>query len=204
MKKSKYFFLSVLFLFSISAFPFSLKDFEKILQKYSQNSGVKMSFKKETNLELLKKKKVSEGEIFLSKGRVLLKIKDHLNTQILFDGNHLWYIRLPIEEKKQIVKVNLKTKGKNNMLISFLFKSDLFFQNFRFISSRFKGRSRILSFEPKNPDSEIQFFSVKVEGKLILAAWLRWKNLGNEEKYRFFNIRFNQNIPISYFQIDTK
>ena len=147
---------------------------------------------------------MSEGEIFLSKGRILLEVNDHLNTRILFDGNGLWYIRSPKKKEKQIVKMNLETAYGNKVFISFLFEPNLFFQSFRFVSSRFKGRSQILNFETIDADSEIQSFSAKVEGKLILTAWLKWKNLGNEEEYSFSNIRFNQDIPDHYFRVDSQ
>lgn len=163
-----------------------------------------MSFEKETHLKLLKKKKVSKGHIYLSKNQILLKIQDHLKTRILFDGSHLWYVQTPPKKKPEIIKVDLTVNSKSNAFISFLFKSDFFFQHFRFNSSQVKGRSRILHFEPLLEDSDMESFSVKVEGKLILMAWLKWRNLGNEEKYTFSNIQFNQKFPAHLFQIDAK
>ena len=191
-------------LFAVSAFSMSSFDFKILVQRYAENSGVKMHFKKRTYLKLLDKTKISFGEIFLSKGAFNLKVKDALKTQFVFDGKHLWYITSPREEQKQIVKLDTKTSHKSKLLFSFLFRPDLLFQNFRFISSRQKGRTWILSFEPVNIKSEIQSFSVKVDGKRILQVWIKWKNLGNEEEYTFSNIQFNQNIPSRFFHISKK
>ena len=191
-------------LFTVSAFSISSSDFKILVQRYAENSGVKMHFKKRTYLKLLGKTKISFGEIFLSKGAFNLKVKDALKTQFVFDGKHLWYITSPREEQKQIVKLDTKTSHKNKLLFSFLFRPDLLFQNFHFISSRQKGRTWILSFEPINIKSEIQSFSVKVDGKRILQVWIKWKNLGNEEEYIFSNIQFNQNIPSRFFHISKR
>ena len=200
MRQSKYFLLFIVFFYS--SICFSSPDFKKILKRYSQNSGVKMLFKKKTILKLLNKQKISHGKIFLSSGQILLAVKDHFNTRILFDGNDLWYIRSP--KNQEIVKIKLEETKEEKKPISFLFNPDLFFQKFRFISSRFKGRSQILNFEPIDAHSEIQRFSAKVEGKLILMIWLKWKDLGNEEEYSFSHIQFNQDIPAHYFQVSRK
>ena len=180
-------------------------DFKKIIQKYVQSTGVKMNFEKKTFLKLLNKIKISKGEILISKGSIVLKVEDYLKTRILSDRNHLWYITSPPRERKQIVKINLKNVAdKDKAFLSFLFYPELFFQVFQFVSSRPKGRTWILDFKPVNDDSDIQSFSVKVDGKLILKAWLKWKSLGNEEEYTFSNIRFNQKILPENFQINER
>ena len=177
-------------------------NFKQIIQRYVQNSGVKMNFKKSTYLKLLKKTKVSKGEILMSRGSIALKVEDNLKTRIISDRNYLWYITSPSGEQKQTVKIDLKNiAGKNKAFLSLLFSPELLFQEFHFVSSRPKGRTWILDFKPVKNDSEIQSFSVKVDGRLILKAWLKWKNLGNEEEYTFFNIRFNQKITSENFRI---
>ena len=189
-------------LFSISAFSLSSPDFKSLVQGYAENSGVKMRFEKKTYLKLLHKTKISKGEVFLSKGSILLKMADPLKTKIIFNGKHLWYITSPSGEKKQVLKWDAKTSSKTKVPLSFLFRPDSLFHNIRFVLSRPKGRTWILNFEPLHNSSEIQSFSVKVDGKIILAAEIKWKNLGNEEEYTFSNIQFNQNIPLEYFQVD--
>lgn len=184
---------------------FSSVDFRKVIQKYVQNSGVKMNFEKKTYLHLLKKTKVSRGEILISKGSIVLKIEDSLKTRVLSDRNHLWYITSPLGEQKQIVKVDLKdVASKNKVFLSFLFYPDLFFQNFHFVSTRRKGRTWVLEFKPVSSDSDIKSFAVKVDGRLILKAWLKWKSLGNKAEYTFFHIRFNQEISPDNFQVNEK
>lgn len=161
-----------------------------------------MNFEKKTYLKLLKKTKVSKGEILMSKGSIALKMEDNLKTSIVSDRNYLWYMTSPPGEQKQTVKIDLrKVTGKNKMFLSLLFSPELLFQQFRFFSSRPKGRTWILDFKPVENDSEIQSFSVKVDGRLILKAWIKWKNLGNEEEYTFSNIRFNQKMAPENFQI---
>ena len=180
----------------------SAEDLKKIIQKYIQNSGVKMNFKKNTHLKILKKIKKSQGQIFMSKGSIALKVKDSLNTRIVSDKKYLWYITAPHGKKKQTVKIDLKNvAGGEKVFLSFLFSSKLLFQKFRFISSRPKGRTWILDFKPIEDSSEIHSFSVKIDGNLILKAWLKWKNLGNEEEYTFSDIRFNQKVLADHFQI---
>ncbi len=163
-----------------------------------------MNFEKKVYLKLLKKTKFSSGEFFLSKGRIVLKVKDALNTRILFDKNQLWYITSPPKEKEQIVRRDIKNSDQNKLLLSFLFRPDFLFQEFRFVSARSKGRTWILDFEPVRKGSEIKSFSVKVDGKLILKIGIKWDSLGNEEEYTFSDIRFNQNIPARYFQVKGK
>lgn len=195
-----WFLLGIGFLFSADGGTLLNPDLKKIVHKYMQNKGVRMNFKKTTYLKLLKKTKKSAGEVLMSKGSFVLKVADSLNTQILFDGNHLWYIISPPDAKKQIEQINLNTAEQNKHLLSILFSSDLFFQNFRFISSRSKGRTWILDFEPVK-SSDIKSFSVKVDGGLILKVWLEWKVSENKEEYTFSNIRFNQNISPARFQM---
>lgn len=176
-------------------------DFKKIVHKYTQNSGVRMKFEKKTYLKLLKKIKKSKGEILLSGTSMLLKVEDTLNTQILFDRNNLWYITEPVGRKRQVLKMDLSKKGKNNTMLSFLFNPESFFKEFQFISSQPKGRAVILEFEPIDKNSETQSLSVKIERTLILQAWLKWKNLGNIEEYTFSDIRFNQNFSPDLFKV---
>ena len=192
--------LSSVFLFSADGVSISSPDFKKIVHKYTQNKGVRMNFEKQIYLKLLQKTKKSKGEILMSKGSFVLKVADLLNTRILFDGNHLWYIVSPSGAKEQIEQINLNTAEQNKHLLSFLFSSDMFFQKFRFVSSRSKGRTWVLDFEPVK-SSDIKSFSVKVDGGLILKIWLEWKNSENTEEYTFSNIRFNQNISTRQFQM---
>ena len=196
-----FFRLLFIFLFSSPLPAFSSVGVKKIMERYTKNSGVKMKFKKNTYLNLLKKTKTSSGKIFLSNGSVFLKVEDVLNTRILFDGTRLWYITSPEGEGKQIIPVKLNKAQGNKPLLSALFHYDLFFRSFSFIGSRLKGRTQIWNFKPKRDDSDIHSFSVKVEGNLVLKIWLQWKNTGNKEEYTFFNIRFNQNIPPKYFKV---
>ena len=184
---------------SPSAFSFSSDDLKKAIHKYTQNKGVKMGFKKKTYLKLLKKTKKSTGEILISKGHFVLKVRDHLNTQILFDGKALWHISFPAGAKKQVEKVSF-SKNQKKYSLSLLFSPDLLFQHFRFISSRPKGRTWILHFKPVQKSAEISSFSVKMDGNLILGVWLKWKNSENEEEYTFSNIRFNQDISLKAFK----
>ena len=190
----------LLFLFPLCGSAASL-DFQKVIRKYTQNSGVKMKFEKRTHLKLLKKTKKSTGEIFLSGNSMLLKVKDALNTQILFNKNNLWYITQPKGRKKQVLKVDLHKEGKSNTMLSFLFNPDSFFKEFQFVSSQPKGRALILEFKPVKKGSKTQSLSVKVEGALILQAWLEWKNLGDIEEYIFSDIRFNQRLSPNLFQV---
>ncbi len=159
-----------------------------------------MHFDKETSLKLLKKTKLSKGFIFLSGARLSLEVKDSLNTRILFDGKSLWYIVMPPGGKKQVMKINEKEHGWNKALLSLLFRPDVFFQKFRFVSSRPKGRTWLLDFEPKE-GSEIKTFSLKVDGKRLLKLWILWRLTGNKEVYTFSNIRFNQQIPARRFKL---
>ena len=179
----------------------SSADFKKVVHRYTQNSGVRMKFEKKTYLKLLKKTKKSKGEIFLSGNSMLLKVEDALNTQILFDRNNLWYITEPKGSKKQVLKMDFSNKENNNTMLSFLFDPDSFFKEFQFISSQSKGRALILEFEPVDKNSQTQSLSVKVEGTLILQAWLKWKNLGNIEEYTFSDIRFNQKFSPNLFKV---
>ena len=190
----------ILFLFPLCGVTSSF-DFKKVIHKYTQNSGVWMKFEKKTYLKLLKKTKKSKGEIFLSGNSMLLKVEDALNTQILFDRNHLWYITEPKGSKKQVLKMNFTEKGNNNTMLSFLFNPNSFFKEFQFISSQPKGRAMVLEFEPIDKNSKTQSLSLKVEGTLILQAWLKWKNLGNIEEYTFSDIRFNQNFSPDLFKV---
>ena len=165
-------------------------QFKGIVQKYAKNSGVKMNFKKKTYLSLLGKTKQSAGTLFLSKGTFILKGDDTLKTKLFFDGKDLWHTTHPPGEKKQTIKVDLKSTQKNPL--SFLFQPDLFFQKFKFISAHPKGRTWVLNFEPVNPQWEIKSFEVKIEGKRILQVKLKWKDPENKEEYSFSHIRFNQ------------
>lgn len=162
-----------------------------------------MHFKKKTYLKLLKKTKKSTGEILISKGAFVLQVKDHLNTQILFDRKNLWHIVSPVGEKKQISQIHLKQAEQNRQMLSILFLPETLFQTFRFVSSRVKGRTWILNFRPIDKHSEVKNLSIKVDGNLILKALLKWKNSGNEEEYVFSNIRFNQSFSNQLFQISS-
>ena len=163
-----------------------------------------MSFEKETALALLKKVRLSRGRVFLSGRRIALEIEDSLNTRIVFDGKSLWYIVSPPGEKKQMVRMKEGADSQNRALLSILFRPDVFFQQFRFLSSRPKGRTWILDFAPANSESEIKSFSVKTDGKRILKLWTLWSSTGNKETYTFSNIRFHQSISPRRFQVKGK
>ena len=178
---------------------FSLKNFKNIIQRYKLSSGVTMNFDKETTLALLKKTKLSKGFVFLSGAKVALEVKDSLNTRILFDGKSLWYTAFPPGGKKQVMKISDKEKGWNKALLSLLFRPEVFFQEFRFVSSRPKGRTWLLDFEPKT-SAEIKTFSLKVDGTRLLKLWILWRSTGNKEVYTFSNIRFNQKISARRFK----
>ena len=192
-------------LFFLLCFPlfnaFASIDLKNIMQRYAQSSGVKMDFKKNTHLKLLKKTKMSKGQIFIKKGSLFLTVEDALHTKILFDGKDIWYITSSEGEQRQAVRIALTKASKNKMLLSFLFHPDWLFQKFRFVSSHFKGRAQVVVLEPINKNSDIHSFSVKVEKELILKAWLKRKNPEDEEEYTFSNIRFNQKISPQVFQI---
>ena len=167
--------------------------FRELLQKYQKSVGVKMAFNKKAYFPLLKKSKTSRGEIFLSGKKILLKLKDHLNTRILFDGQKWWHIITPPGETKRVSPIQ------PDQNISVLFHPTAFFQNFRFVSQKIKGRAQILNFMPKSKSSPLQSLSVKVEQNRILKVEIKWQDSGNEEVFLFSNIRFNQIIPSSLF-----
>ena len=141
-----------------------MDHFKEIVQKYAQNSGVKMNFNKKTSLTLLgKTKKIYRELFFYPKGTFILKGKDTLKTKLVFDGKELWHTTHPPGEKKQNYKSRSQIYPKKSL--SFLFQPDLFFQKFKFISSHQKGRTWILNFQPLDPEWEIKSFWVKIEGK---------------------------------------
>ena len=175
---------------------------KKVIHKYVSNKGVRMNFQRTLELKLLKKTKKTRGKITLSKSSISLQLEDTLKTRIVFSGDNLWYITSPAGQKKKIVKINLKEKDQDKNFLSLLFNSESLFQKFRFISSRQKGRTWILNFEASQPSVEISSFSVKIDGKLLLKAWLRWREFGDKEEYTFSNIQFNQEIPSNFFHIN--
>ena len=173
---------------------FASEHFKKLLQKYQESLGVRMAFKKRAYFPLLKKSQSSTGEIFLSKKKILLTLKDHLNTQVLFDGKRWWHIVTPHGEAKRVSAI------KPDQNISLLFQPDMLFQNFYFVSQEAKGRTQILNFGPKSQASPLQSLAVQVEQNRILKVWLKWQGSNNEEVFSFFNIRFNQKLSPAFFK----
>ena len=197
-------FLILFFSVFISFFSsgFSLEEFTSIVQEYHNNSGIKMNFQKKVHLKLLKKNKTSKGTITLSKGRFILKIEDKRKSTIIFNGKNLLYITdPPDEEKRQVLQMDPKTGDPSSVFLSFLFTPKNFVKKVKLVSSLPKGRTWILKFEILNPESQIDFFSVKTDGVLILQAMIKRKNKLSTQEYIFSNIRRNQNIPPSAFQI---
>ena len=176
--------------------------FQKIIQKYKNSSGVTMNFKKNTHLKFLKKNRYSTGKIFLSQGLMKLDIEDSMNTRLIFDKNNLWYQTSTPEGKIKTAKIDLKKEIQNKAIISLLFNPDLFFQVFRFVSSRSKGRTTILEFLPIQKQQNISRLSIKIESDRILQLELEWEDLGTVEEYTFSDIRMNQKIPEKTFKVD--
>ena len=176
------------------------KLFQEIIQKYKNSSGVIMNFQKKTHLKILQKTRKSSGKIFLSQGLMKLEIKDSMNTEIIFDKTHLWYKTSTPDGKIKTVKIDFKNKVKNKAIVSFLFNPDLFFQVFRFVSSRSKGRATIFEFLPIQKTENISRFSIKIEGDRILLVQVEWKDLNTLEEYTFSDIRMNQKIPAKAFK----
>ncbi len=170
-----------------------MAGFKGLLQQYQNSSGVQMVFNKQAYFPLLKKRKTSQGEIFLSGKKIFLKLKDHLKTQILFDGQKWWHIVSPPGEQKQVSPIS------PDQNISLLFHPRAFFQSFRFVSQATKGRTHILHFAPQSKQSSLQSLSVQVEQDRILKVWLKWHGSGNEEIFSFSNIRFNQKLSPALF-----
>lgn len=176
---------------------FAFANLQNIIQKYKQSSGVIMDFKKNTYLDLLKKTKNSAGKIFIRKSFFLLKVEDTLKTKFLFDGKDLLYIT---KYTKKPLKIILNKTTNNQIILSILFQSDLLLKQFKIVSSRVKGRAKIVLLKPLDINSDIDFFSVKTEKNKILKVWFNWKNPKNTEEYSFSNIQFNKNILPDVFK----
>ena len=191
MKLPALFFL-IAFMFTVRG-DLDLASFKRLLQKYQNSSGVTMVFNKQAYFPLLKKSKTSQGEFFLSGQKISLNLKDHLKTQILFDGQKWWHIMSPPGEQKKVSPIS------PDQNISLLFHPKAFFRGFRFVSQETKGRTQILHFAPKNKQAPLRSLSVQVEQDRILKVWLKWQGSGNEEVFSFSNIRFNQKLSSALF-----
>ena len=168
-------------------------QFKQLLQKYQKSSGVTMAFKKHAYFPLLKKNKTSQGALFLSKEKMLLKLRDHLKTQILFDGQKWWLMLTPPGEKQEVKAI----QPDHN--ITLLFQAQAFFRHFRFISQKTKGRTQILNFQSQSPEAPLGSLSVQVENERMLKVWLTWRGSGNQEVFTFSNIQFNQKLSPTLF-----
>ena len=96
---------------------------EGILQNYEENIGVTMNLRKMTYLKLLKKTRVSDGRIFLSRGLMALQMNDPMNTKIVFNKaeNVIWYITNFKDQTQNVVKADLSDKKDLDGFFAFFF-----------------------------------------------------------------------------------
>ena len=184
----------------------AVKLAQEVLNTYQTSPAVEMKLQKESRLALLEETKKSEGYLFLSKGRLRLKIDTPEPSLVVMLKKVIW-IETPASAelggKPQVLKIVSKTMSKQARapIAAFLGQKNAWSQ-FRITSKTITRASVALQMEPvkKNGFGDIQklFLEIDQEDRLIKKISYE-DHLENKTSFVFLRTTFRENIEKNLF-----
>lgn len=178
---------------------------KKVDSKYQKQHGIHMQLKKTITLGMLGSTKKSEGEVWLSGGKMRLEIKKPEPSKIVAGSEYLWIESPPPEGfkgvKTQVMRASLKSKrAKSQGLIQLLTMGGVL-KYFR-VSGVKKAKNSVTFF--LQPDSQsIEFKRAQLQVTLPsqqIKELRYWDQMDNETAFEFINPTFNKKIDSAVFK----
>ncbi len=144
-----------------------------VVQKYRQAKLSTLAVDKTVTSEILEKKSVYQGKIYISAGKFRWETDQPEKSLLVYDGSHLWNVQYPAKEFEeanlQVTKSKLSDKAKGQNILSSLFgKQPLgkIFSIKKDETSSSKDQT-VYSLEPKDDTLEIKEIRLTTVSKLI-------------------------------------
>lgn len=178
------------------------KDLKSTLARY-QKSSVKASIEKVVKMVVLEKTEKSEGDLYFSKGKFRLEMKDPSSTVIVQDGKTLWIASKLVDfgGTWQVSKTNSRSLKKSQALMGLLFDEKGVWKDFETADETTGKDGTTWTLMPKKTaNTEISKLLVRVNPKDKTILEVRyWDNLENETSYIFQTQKFGAKIAASKF-----
>lgn len=178
------------------------KELKTTLSRY-QKSSVLANIEKSVKMVVLEKTEKSEGELFFSKGKFRLEMKDPVSTLIVQDGTTLWIASKLVDfgGNWQVSKTKSRSLKKSQALMGLLFDEKGVWKDFDVAEEKTDGDDKIWVLKPKKKAStDIMKLQVRANPKdktIIEISY--WDNLENETNYKFKSQKFDAKISSSKF-----
>jgi chaperone LolA len=173
--------------------------------KYQKEHGIHIKIKKIITLGMLGSTKESEGEVWLSKGKLRLEINKPEVSKIIADTNYLW-IESPAPEgfedtKTQVLKASLKsTQAKAQGLIQLLTQGGVL-KYFKVSGVKKEKENTLFFLQPINSAIEFKRAQIDIDNNSKVMNELKyWDQMDNETSYRFLKTDFNETINDKKFE----
>ncbi len=204
LKQKSLFLVSILFLFSNLSFSKELKSnkekekalsfLKKTLNKY-QSQSIHFKIEKHLFLPSLEENIKESGNFYIEKQKFRLEIKGDPSYFMVFNGKYLWY-QPDIKEK-----IVFKLKDHPQIHLFFrLFDPHSFFKYFSILKISQKSE-KVYLFQLKAKQNKEGIKEIFMEvGNYIQEIKVTWNDLGQWQKYKFFNPWFRKSFSKSKFQ----
>ena len=174
-------------------------------ESFGPGAHVKMHVKKTMNLALLKKNKVSEGELLLDSGKMRLELDGQEKTLVVVTGSNAWVVSYPPAEFKdaprQVIKANLKSKSKQKLGLAALLTGSGLTQIFKIVSARTAEQSVIYNLAPRKESSDFKRVEIQIDpGTKLITKMSYWDDLDNQSDYEFTSVKQNMKFSGDKFK----
>lgn len=180
----------------------AVKDLKSALSRY-QKSSVKASIEKNVKMTVLEKTEKSEGDLYFSKGKFRLEMKDPATTTIVQDGTTLWIASKLVDfgGNWQVSKTKSRSLKKSQALMGLLFDEKGVWKDFEVANENTDKDGTTWTLKPKkSANTEISKLLIRInpaDKNIIEISY--WDNLENETSYTFKSQKFGATIPSSKF-----
>jgi outer membrane lipoprotein-sorting protein len=169
------FFLSSHFVLAIQSKPINSKPKEsitsQILKKYSKSAGVRIDFSKTDFKKTIGIKKISQGQLQYSAGKINVLTTGEKKVEIIYNGKNLWVIEYPDldfnpKAQRKVTEIFDQKPALAQQIVSLFQDSAEFLKNFKILSDKKDGKMQTVMFESK--DKSIQNFQVEFNTSKML------------------------------------
>lgn len=163
---------------------------KKALARYQRAQAVQAQIEKTVEMPTLNEKKTAPGQLYFSKGRFRLEMKDEEKTTIVLDGKTLWVATLAPEDlggKWQVMKSTAPSLKKASSLLAMLFGDNRILDQMDVVSVKESDGLQVYKLIPKKSAGlEIKDLEISFKGKpSVLEAVKYGDELGNQTLYVF-------------------
>lgn len=182
---------------------------ESVAQKYRAAALTKMDIEKTIKAELTGDK-VSEGQMFLSKGVFRMDIQKPEKSLVVFDGKYIWSeqpANADFGGKTQVTKAKIDKKNVTQKLVTEIFEKGVLQKLFKVESEKktfdekYKHDVVVIRATPKTKDLSLKLLILGVDpDKQIVTEIGYVDDIDNQTIMRFSNIEFKSENDKKLFE----